>query len=164
MQTIRFSDQEGLRIAAEMERRGGEFYRHAARIAKSPATVALLQKLAEDEAVHEQEFHRLRDKLITGDPDDEYYDEEASAYLSAVAAEVVFQGGLMGLVKDRGFEKPEAILQTAIQSEKDSILFYSEMAQQAKRPQAATVFSEIVRQEKHHLGKLQKMLMDLSGE
>ncbi len=162
MQTIRFSDQEGLRIAAEMERRGGEFYRHASRVAKGPEAVALLRRLADDELIHEQEFHRLREKLAASE--ETFYDEETSAYLSAVAADVVFQGGLMGLVKDRGFESPTAILQTAIQSEKDSILFYAEMMQQAKSPQAASVFAEIVRQEKFHLGKLQKMLMDLSGE
>lgn len=161
MQNTRFSDLEALRIAAEMERRGGEFYSHAARIAKNPDTVAMLKVLAADEVVHEQEFLRLAAALPQLPVESDYYDEETSAYLSAVAAEVVFQRGLMSLVKGRGFESPRAILETAIQSEKDSILFYSEMIVQARNAEAGSVFQEIVRQEKFHLSKLQKMLMEL---
>ena len=163
MKTIRFSDLEGLRIAVEMERRGGEFYHHAARIATNPETVALLNALAADEIEHEREFAKMADALPQRQDESDYYDEETSAYLSAVAAEVVFQDGLMGLVKDRAFESPRAILETAIQSEKDSTLFYSEMILQAHSTQAAAVFQAIVHQEKSHLRKLQKMLMELGA-
>ena len=51
-----FTDLEGLRIAVEMERRGEAFYRRAAKISKSPETVALLESLAEDEKRHNAEF------------------------------------------------------------------------------------------------------------
>lgn len=164
MQNLRFSDLEGLRIAAEMERRGGEFYRHATRITKSAEARALLGQLAEDERVHEQEFQKLAIQLVQqrGDEADQDYPEEATLYLSAVAAEVVFSGGLMELGKDKGFDSPRAILEHAIQAEKDSILFYSEMIVQARTEQARAVFQEIVRQEKFHLGKLQKMLLERS--
>ena len=56
-----FSDLEGLRIAVEMERRGEAFYRRAAKISKSPETVALLNQLMEDEKRHGAEFQRLYD-------------------------------------------------------------------------------------------------------
>ena len=36
-----FSDVEGLRIAVEMERRGEDFYRRAARVSRADETVAL---------------------------------------------------------------------------------------------------------------------------
>lgn len=162
MQNLRFSDLEGLRIAAEMERRGGEFYRHASRIAKKSDAKQLLTKLADEERIHELEFGKLDAQLRRdrGEEDEQYYDEEVSAYLSAVAAEVVFSGGLIGLAKDHGIESPEAILKNAIQSEKDSILFYSEMILQARSDEARRVFREIVRQEKFHLNQLQKMLQE----
>lgn len=158
MQNLRFSDLEGVRIAIEMERRGGEFYRHAARISKNARAIELLTKLAEDEAVHGSEFEKLLSQLLQtrGEDQEQFYSEEASAYLSAVAADVVFSGGLMELARDRGFESPVAILKSAIQSEKDSVLFYSEMALLASGAQTRSVFEEIVRQEKHHLNKLQK--------
>ena len=41
-----FTDLEGLRIAVDMEKRGEDFYRRAARVSKSPEMVALLNELA----------------------------------------------------------------------------------------------------------------------
>ena len=38
-----FSDVEGLRIAVEMERRGEDFYRRAAKVSRSQETVSLLK-------------------------------------------------------------------------------------------------------------------------
>lgn len=160
VQAPKFSDLEGLRIAVEMERRGEEFYRHAARIAKNGRAVALLAQLAADELSHQREFARLVELMLSEHSGEEYYDEEASMYLSAVAADVVFKGGLMSLVPGKGFDSPIAILESAISSEKDSILFYTEMIIQARSREARQVFEEIVRQEKQHLGKLQKSLLE----
>ena len=56
---------------------------------------------------------------------------------------------------------PRAILEHAIQSEEDSIRFYSELAQDVACSQAAGVFNDIIRQEKGHLNRLQKMLSEL---
>ena len=47
-----FTDLEGLRIAVDMEKRGEDFYRRAARVSKSPEMVALLNELAADEVGH----------------------------------------------------------------------------------------------------------------
>ena len=159
-----FNDLEGVRIAAEIEGRGEEFYRRAARVSKSPQTVALLEALANDEVLHKQEFSRLYREACahyeaTGMscPD---YDEETNAYLSAIAADVVFPEGLMSL-RHEGFESSAAILRTAIDSEKDSILFYSELAEKTGDAHARELFLEIVRQERGHLGRLQKMLSEL---
>ena len=54
-----FNDIEGLRIAAEMERRGGEYCRRAAKLSHSPEAVDMLLFLAEDEARHLAEFEKL---------------------------------------------------------------------------------------------------------
>ena len=159
-----FNDLEGVRIAAEMESRGEQFYRRAARVSKSPQTVALLESLAEDEVLHRQEFSRLYQEACAhyrreGVPCP-YYDEETNAYLSAIAADVVFPEGLMTL-RHEGFESPEAILTAAIDSEKDSILFYAELAAQTGDAHARDLFLEILRQERGHLSRLQKRLSDL---
>ena len=59
-----FSDIEGLRIAVEMERRGEDFYRRAARVSRTQETVALLNALADDETMHCREFQRLHDIAV----------------------------------------------------------------------------------------------------
>ena len=160
-----FSDVEGLRIAVEMERRGEDFYRRAARVSRTQETVDLLNSLADDETLHGREFQRLHD-LACARRDaacEECYDDETNAYLSAIAADIVFPGGLMAL-RQAGFENPRAVLTTAIASEKDSILFYTELAGRAKDAEARKVFEEITRQERGHLARLLNKLAALDRE
>ena len=159
-----FSDLEGIRIAIEMERRGESFYRRAAKVSKSQDTVEMLLCLAADEMYHKAEFERLyKLESESGNMSDKAYDDETNAYLTAIAAEVVFPRGLMAL-KDEGFENPEAVLQNAIASEKDSILFYSEMQDRASDQHAKDVFGEIIRQERGHLFRLQRQLSMLNAQ
>ena len=155
-----FSDLEGIRIAAEMERRGESFYRHAARVSKSGETVRFLNLLAGEEQLHCAEFERLFANE-SGQLSGEAYDDETNAYLTAIAADVVFPSGLMAL-KDAGFENPAAVLRNAIASEKDSIMFYSELQQHTGDEHARSVFAEIIRQERGHLSRLQRQLEQIS--
>ena len=152
-----FSDLEGIRIAIEMERRGESFYRRAARVSKCEDTVKMLLSLAADEMHHKAEFERLYKQESEAGMSDKAYDDETNAYLTAIAAEVVFPRGLMAL-KDEGFENPEAVLLHAIASEKDSVLFYSEMQMHTSDAHAKDVFGEIIRQERGHLFRLQRQL------
>lgn len=152
-----FSDLEGLRIAIEMERRGESFYRRAARVSRSEDTIAMLNSLANDEMHHRAEFERLYKAEAEAGMSDKAYDDETNAYLTAIAAEVVFPKGLMGL-KEEGFDNPAAVLNHAIASEKDSILFYGEMYARTADEHAKAVFNEIIRQERGHMFRLQRQL------
>ena len=152
-----FSDLEGLRIAVEMERRGESFYRRAARVSKCADTIAMLNSLAADEQRHQAEFERLYRAEEEAGMSSGAYDDETNAYLTAIAAEVVFPQGLMAL-KTEGFENPAAVLSYAIASEKDSILFYGEMQNLTQDERARTVFGEIIRQERGHMFRLQRQL------
>ena len=148
-----FSDLEGLRIAVEMERRGEDFYRRAAKVGRSEEMVSLLNSLANDEIRHGQEFQRLAEASLSEDCAVEAYDDETSAVLTAIAADIAFPGGLMALRRS-GFDDPVAVLAGAIQSEKDSILFYTELAGCARSARHRATFVEIARQERGHLARL----------
>lgn len=160
MQIHLFSDLEGIRIAAEIERRGGDFYRRAARISRADEARSVLSALASDEETHLREFQRLYEREAAN-AQSVAYDPETSAYLSAIAADIVFSDGLIGLSKSDGLESPRAILEHSIQSEKDSILFYVEMTEATRDEHTKTVFKDIIRQEKMHLARLQRMLSEL---
>lgn len=155
-----FSDLEGIRIAVEMERRGEMFYRRAAKVSRSEETIAMLLSLAGEEQNHCAEFERLHAAELARGASQAAYDDETNAYLTAIAAEVVFPKGLMAL-RAEGFENPEAVLMHAIASEKDSILFYTEMQGRTADDHAREVFGEIVRQERGHLFRLQRRLAQL---
>ena len=157
MQECPFGDLEGLRIAAEMEKRGGEFYRLAARVSRAQETKDLLTSLAADESVHLLEFQRLHEKALKENR--KPYEPERAAYLSAMAAEIAFPEGVVGLAGQ--LESPEAILKNAIQSEEDSIRFYTELTKATGCAPMASVFEDIIRQETGHLHRLQKMLSEL---
>lgn len=154
-----FSDLEGLRIAVEMEKRGEAFYRRAAKISRSAQTVALLNGLADEECQHGQEFQALYDRVCAQRPCGcaDAYDPETCAYLSAIAADIIFPGGLMAL-RQSGFDDAQAVFLSAIASEKDSVLFYTELATCARDEQARAVFTEIARQERRHMARLQRRL------
>ena len=160
-----FTDLEGLRIAVEMEKRGEAFYRRAAKISKAPETVALLNRLADEEQAHGARFQALYDRECESQSDacEEVYDIEVCAYLSAIAADIIFPGGLMAL-RQTGFENPEAVLRCAIDSEKDSILFYAELSARAHDAHARAVFDEIARQEREHMLRLQAQLENLRAD
>ena len=160
MQIHSFNDTEGLRIAVEIERRGEAFYHKAAKLSGNAQTVRILEQLASDEAVHKREFEKLIEKASVSD---DMYDEETNAYLSAIAADIVFPEGLMAL-RRAGFSSPQGAFLEAIQSEKDSILFYTELAEQACDAEAKRMFREIIMQERRHLHVLQIRLEEIGAE
>ncbi len=155
-----FNDAEALRIAIEMETRGEAFYTKAARISRNPETVRVFEQLAADETIHRAEFEKLVAKANLSEI---AYDQETNAYLNAIAADVVFSDGLMAL-RTTGFETPEGALMEAIRSEKDSVMFYSELAERASDKEAAKIFEEIIFQEKAHLRTLQLRLAKIISE
>ncbi len=161
MESHAFSDLEGLRIAVEMERRGVEFYHRAARLTKSESIVAMLEELAAEEEGHQRDFSKLMEDQCAGRYAEAAvcYAGETSAYLSAIAADIVFPGGLMEVGRRGGFDSLPAILTTAIDSEKNSILFYSELRDLTGDEGAKSAFGSVIAQEKVHLARLQQQLI-----
>lgn len=158
-----FSDLEGLRIAVEMERRGVEFYRRAARLTKSESIARMLEELAAEEEGHQRDFAKIMEDHCQGRPAEAAvcYSGETSAYLSAIAADIVFPGGLMEVGRRGGFDSLSAILTTAIDSEKNSILFYTELRDLTGDEAAKNAFGSVVSQEKVHLARLQQQLLEV---
>ena len=67
-------------------------------------------------------------------------------------------------LRQEGFESPRPVLAAAIASEKDSILFYTELAACARDAEARATFEEIARQERGHLARLLGRLAALEDE
>lgn len=155
-----FNDLEGLRIAIEMEKRGEAFYRKAARVSSKREVQDMLKSLAEDEVAHGAEFTRLYNEALERREQAASYGDETNAYLSAIAADIVFPGGLMALRRD-GFDDIAAVLEYAIGSEKDSILFYMELSRLGANPGARETFLAIADQERAHMRRLCRQRAEL---
>lgn len=159
MQTHDFNDLEGIRIAVEMERRGRDFYDAAARVAGNASMQELLRTLRTEEEIHMGQFRRLYEReraRMTKAPAP--YSAETSAYLTAVAADVVFSEGLVAVGVKGGFQDPEVMLQEAMASEQQSIDFYRTLAGVTQDAHAAGIFREIIEQEQRHLERLNLQL------
>ncbi len=157
----RFNDIEALKIARDIELRGADVYARALRIAKKPDVRSMLSRLHAEELEHAATFERLKDEALDGGNEAQDYSAESALFLSAFAAEIAFPGGLMKLACDRGMDDPRVVLEEAIQAEKNSILFYSEVIAASHSDKLKKYLSDIVEEERGHLKGLMTQLGDL---
>lgn len=156
-----FSDLEGLRIAVEIEARGGEFYRQAAVQAGKPEQRALFEWLMDEEATHLARFTKILNEIEAkkeAHSGDYLYDSETSRYLTVIAEHHVFPKQSDAAQKIAELKTVTAILNTALQAEKDSVLFYDELAAHAKFGEAKTVFAMLKAEEQAHVVKIREMI------
>lgn len=156
---ITFNADEIFEIAEQIERNGAKFYQKAAGAAAGENAAALL-RLAEMERDHEKTFHGMRVRLgekarqpATFDPQN-----QAAAYLHAVAEGKVFDMRADPSERLTGSEKIEDILRTAIGLEKDSIVFYLSIKDLVSEGGVRSEIDEIIRQEMGHIATLSERL------
>lgn len=153
--SILFSGNEIIDMAMRIEENGRAFYLAAAERAEDENLAAVLRKLADNEVEHKTTFQALYkgdDKYNTV----EGYDEEADAYIKAMAGAQVFAPGKS--VADIAKEAKDVfeVLMLAMGAEKDSILYYTEMARWVQ-PKDKDVITSIAIEEKSHLKTLMQL-------
>lgn len=156
-----FSDLEGLRIAVEIEARGREFYRQAAEQAARLEHRELFLWLMNEEIQHEKKFAGLLDNLKTckeAHTEEYLFDPETSRYLTVLAEHHVFPAPAAAKQKIAELKTVGAILETALQAEKDSVLFYDQLAASAKFDAARQAFALLKAEEQGHIVKIREMI------
>jgi len=123
---ITFNANEIFEMAEEIERSGARFYRKAAEYTSDEETKKMLLDMADMEAGHLATFQEMRVQLsgqekgwIVFDPDN-----QSVLYLQAMADARGFEGKITPTKELTGSETPKEILETALNSEKESIVFY----------------------------------------
>lgn len=157
-----FNDTEALKISREIELRGADIYARALRIAKKPDVRQMLDHLRKEELEHAALFEHLSCEALSDDTAQENYAPEAAMFLSAFAAEIAFPGGLMKLAGDKGLDDPRVVLEEAIQAEKNSILFYTEVIAASHNDKLKKYLGDIVQEERGHLMGLMMQLQDMN--
>lgn len=161
MDTKLFSDLEGLRIAIEIEDRGREFYSEAYKQAEKPEHKDLFLLLRDEEVQHHATFSKILDAVTANKEahSEEYlFDPDTSRYLTVLAEEHVFPPKATAAAKIAELKSVSAILSLAMQAEKDSILFYDELAKNAKFEDAKNIFKVLKEEEQTHVVKLREMI------
>jgi rubrerythrin len=150
-----FNADEVFEMAEQMERNGAKFYRNAAENSADLSNKELLIGLAKMEEAHEKIFESMRAELTAAEKASTVFDPsgEASLYLRALADSRVF------------FEKPidvtsiMEILKSAIEAEKDSIVFYLGMKEAVSQKLGKDRIENIIKEEMGHIRLLSKELV-----
>ena len=153
MTALIFNAGEVFEIARQIERNGIAFYRGAAKLMTDPDAVKLMNELAEMEVVHEQTFEHLKQRLSGNELADRPYDphQDAYAFLKNMAEKYVFNPAVAPEKILESSPTPHAILDFAIQREKDSVIFYEAIRGMVPMGMGGGHIDEIVAQELGHV-------------
>ncbi|HAU37374.1 MAG TPA: rubrerythrin [Phycisphaerales bacterium] len=155
---ITFSAGEIFKMAQDIEADGARFYRKAAEHAAGQDCRGVLRRLADMEEEHEQAFIAMSSELTARDKEMEGYDPdgEAAMYLRAMVEGKVFSPAAGAAAKLTGKETADEILRTAVELEKDSILFYLGMKDMVTSRSGKKTLEKIIGEEMDHISTLCK--------
>ena len=124
---ITFNADEIFEMAEEMERNGAKFYRKAAQNTSDGQTKQMLLDMADMEDKHLQTFKEMRGQLSGQETGETVFDpdNEAAMYLRVMADSHGYEGKISPDEELTGKETPKEILEIALNSEKESVVFYT---------------------------------------
>jgi rubrerythrin len=162
--SIVFNADEILEMAEQIERNGAKFYRRAAEGSAGSGAKDMLLGLAKMEDDHEKTFADMRTKLSAEEKGGTVFDpyDEQAMYLKAMADGHVFNPKLDPSTQLTGEEPLEEILRTAVDLEKDSIIFYLGLKEMVPEVLGKDRVNSIIREEMGHIVMLSEKLADLA--
>jgi len=155
---IFWSGEEILEMAVQIEKNGVAFYESLAESSKDESMQKLMMYLAGEETKHMKTFQKLSGVMGAEQLKALYdltYAEEGSLYLKALADTRVFTDTSEAVRWAREAKSPLEALLTALDIEKDSILFYQEMREFVRKEDRDLV-DTIIGEEKKHIQALAK--------
>lgn len=151
-----FNADDVFEMAEQMERNGSKFYRTAADSTDDSDNKEFLLDLAAMEDEHERTFKAMRAELSSQEKASTVFDPEGEAalYLRALADTRVF------FEKEIDVASLEKILKSAIEAEKDSIVFYLGMKEAVPENLGKGRLDHIIKEEMGHIKMLSKKLVE----
>jgi rubrerythrin len=142
-----FNANDIFEIAIQIEKNGAAFYRHAAGKVENKAHKDFLLELAAVEDEHERRFSEMQKTLDQRETFSTVFDpnDENVLYLKALADMRVF------FEKETPGDDFKQIIGSAIQAEKDSIVFYLGMKDFVPENLGKARLDDIIREEMEHI-------------
>lgn len=146
-----FSGDEVYQMAAQMEAAGQQFYEIVAAECPNTVVAELCRHLGAQEAAHYQTFQDMRQALVDRPPSRPLtWDEIGFAQMLVEERVVPDEAEARRMAAESTLDD---VLSTAIEMEKDSILFYAEMLEAVDEGDEHAI-RQIIHEEKHHLTDL----------
>jgi len=142
-----FNANEVFEMARQIEINGAAFYREAAETVDNQDYKNFLTELAQMEDDHEKTFEEMQKELTGGEQTLLVFDpeDENALYLKALADTRIF------FKKKAPGKDMMEILKSAIQAEKDSIVFYLGMKEMVPEKYGKSRVNDIIKEEMSHL-------------
>lgn len=145
---------QALCVAAEMERRAIGVYRRALMLAGDAAVRDGIREILRDEEEHLRRFTAMKDACPAAQ-------DEERMLLSAIAAEMLYPGGVMELERASGLSTLPGLYAYAAESEQNAVDSYLAFADRCEDPAVARAFEAIAEEEARHLAELREKLRRL---
>ena len=136
---------QALTVAMEMERRAIRTYERALLLAKDEE----VRKGIEDILGDLKRFTEMWDKTVNS--------AEQQVLLQAMAADVLFRGGVTEMAREDALTTLTGLYRYAMESEANAVETYTKFAEKCEG-EAQAAFLEIVREEAGHLAELKEKL------
>jgi len=154
-----FSIREIFDLAIRIEKNGEQFYRDAMKKISNPPLKPLLEWLADEEVKHEGWFIE-RKKMLETKGNDLELEDMGSSILQGILGDQSFSLREADLSK---VDSVEALIQLAVEFEKDSILFYEMIASLIGDDETSEKLNEIIAEENRHIELLEDF-QDAEGD
>jgi len=157
---ISFNADEILEMAVRIEANGKAFYLRAAELQSDNEVVGFFNRLAAMEEQHKKTFEEFRQDLAAADKEGQAYDPDGQAlmYLATMADAHGGEGDPRIAASLTGQETLEEILRTALNLEKQSILFYVGLKDLVTKAQGKEKIDAVIDEEKQHIAQLSEVL------
>jgi rubrerythrin len=142
-----FSLREVFDLAIQIEKNGEQYYRDAMEKVSNPSLRSMLEWLAEQEKKHQSWFSERKEKLDM-EGDDLEMAEMGSSILQGLLGDQSFSLKETDLSKIDGVE---ALIELAVEFEKDSILFYEMIGSFIEDSETSEKLNEIIAEENRHI-------------
>jgi len=160
---ITFSADEVFEMAEEIERNGAKFYRAAAERASNDAEKAIFLDMATMEDGHLRTFELMRRELSEVEKEVTIFDpdNEVVLYLQAMADAKSCEGKVSVGQELTGNESFKEVLEIAVNSEKESVLFYVGLKSLVPPKAGRNKVENIIAEEMSHITTLLDQLRNV---
>lgn len=138
------NEQQALCIAVEMEKRAIRTYERAMMITTDEQVLKGIRNILTDEKEHLSRFDAMRAQCAMAP-------QEEQMLTQALAAEMLFPGGVMEMERSNGLNTLAGLYTFAAESERRAVEQYTSFAKQCEKPEIAETFLDIAREESGHL-------------
>ena len=148
-----FSAKEIIELAIKIEKNGEAVYRSAIEKVPNPELVPLLEWMADEEVKHANWFAELKHNLETKN-ENPFVEEMGHELFNEMLGDKNFS------LKDVDFasiEEIDDLIETFIEFEKDSIIFYEVLKPFVEDPVVREYLNKIIDEEKHHIELLKEI-------